>query len=153
MIRPALILMVCAIPLFAQTERTAALGDRVRISAPKAGYRRLTGNIIGTTPDVLQLRLEGGPTEVAVQRTQITELLLSINTRRNTIRGVFFGTLTGAAIAYLYGPKPQRAAYETGTGRTPTINIISGAVGGAAIGGLIGHYTRSDLWVVMSPQP
>jgi hypothetical protein len=152
MIKSALILTLLAAPLLAQTERSAALGDRVRLKAPKAGYRQLTGEVIATTPDVIQLRLDGGPTEVAVQRVEIQELLLSIASRRNAQRGAVIGTVTGAVVAFLYGPKHQDTPYSPPT-RTPVINIISAAIGGGAIGGLIGYYTRSDTWVILTPQP
>lgn len=153
MIKSALLVALCAFPLLAQNGRSATLGDRVRVIAPQAGYRRLTGQVIATTPDVLQLRLDGGQTEVAVQRAQIDELLLSVNSHRNTARGAVIGMLVGGAAAFLYGPKKVSAITNAPGTRTPTVNIISAAVGGAAIGGLIGHYTRSDVWVELSPRP
>ena len=151
MIKPVLILVLWAVPLVAQVERKAALGDRVRIEASKAGYGRLTGEIISTTPDVLQLRLDGRTTEVAVQRAQIDELLLSVASRRNTVRGASIGALIGGAAAFLYGPRKRTSINDPGT-RSP-INTISGLIGGAAVGALVGHYTRSDSWIRMSTQP
>ena len=53
MIESALMLVLCAMPLLAQVQRTATLGDRVRLMAPEAGYRRLTGEVIATVLDVL----------------------------------------------------------------------------------------------------
>jgi hypothetical protein len=151
MIKSAVILVLCAAPVFAQTGRPAALGDRVRVMASKAGYRRLTGQVIATTPDVLQLRLDGGKTEVAVQRAQIDELLLSLASRRNTMRGAAIGGLVGGAGAFLYGPRKKTSVDDPGT-RSP-INTITGIVGGAAIGALFGYYTRSDQWIALSPRP
>lgn len=152
MVKSALILALCAAPLIAQTERSPSLGDRVRVRAPKAGYGRLTGEVIATTPDVLQLRLDGGVTEVAVERAQIEELLLSLSSRRNTLRGAVIGMLAGAGLAYFYGPKKRGKLPGEPSGSTPTINIVSGTVGGAAIGGLAGHFTRSDVWLKLSPR-
>jgi hypothetical protein len=152
MIRPALILVLWAAPLLAQTARRATLGDRVRVNAPDAGYRRLTGQVIATTPDALQLRLDGG-TEVAVMREHIDKMFLSLNTRRNTTRGAVIGAMIGGVAAFLYGPKQITANQQPGSGKVPTINIVTAAVGGAGAGALMGYYTRSDLWVALSPQP
>jgi hypothetical protein len=153
MIKSALLLLLSAAPLLAQSERTAALGDRVRIRAPKAGYGRITGQVIATTPDVVQLRIDGGGTEVAVQRGEIEELLLSVKSRRNTTRGIVIGAVAGGALAYVFGPRKQETAYSAPGTRTPTVNIVTTAVGGAAIGGLIGYYTRTDSWMRLSARP
>jgi hypothetical protein len=150
--RPALMLMLFALPLVAQTERRATLGDRVRLNAPDAGYRRLTGQVIATTPDALQLRLDGG-TEVAVMRAHIDEMFLSLSTRRNTTRGAVIGAIVGGVGALLYGPKQVTPTQPAGTGKVPTINIVTAVVGGAGVGALMGYYTRTDRWVALSPQP
>jgi hypothetical protein len=121
MIKSVLFLAACATPLFAQPQRTAALGDRVRVYAPSAGYRKLTGVVTATTPDVLQLRLDGGPTEVGVQRAQIDVLLLSVSSHRNTAKGAVVGVLAGGILAFKFGPKKQDSPIDTGTGQTPTI--------------------------------
>src|ERR1051325_9256070 len=91
MIKSALILTLSAASLLAQTERHVALGDRVRVRAPRAGYGTLTGDVIATTPDALQIRLGGG-TEVAVLRNEIDKLQLSLSSRTNTVRGAAIGT-------------------------------------------------------------
>ena len=152
MIRPALILMLWAAPLLAQTVRRATLGDRVRVTAPDAGYDRLIGQVIATTPDALQLRLDGG-TEVAVMREQIDMMFLSLSTRRHTTRGAVVGGVIAGMAAFLYGPKQLSPNQAPGTGKVPTINIVTAAVGGAGVGALIGYYTRTDRWVSLSPQP
>ena len=152
MIKSVLILLLSAAPLLAQTERHAALGDRVRITAPKSGYGRLTGEVTATTPDALQVRLAEG-TEVAVMRSQIDELMLSLSTRRNTARGAVLGTVIFGVGALLFGPKEVGPNQPPGTGKVPTVNVISAAVGGGAIGALVGYYTRTDLWVRLTPRP
>ena len=152
MIKPALILVLAAVPLLAQTERRAALGDRVRVEAPEAGYGRLTGLVTATTPDAIQVRLESG-TEVAVMREHIDAMFLSLSTRRNTTRGAVIGAVLGGAVAFLFGPKEVTPTQPAGTGKVPTINVISATVGGAGLGALIGYYTRSDNWVALSPRP
>jgi hypothetical protein len=153
MLKPVVILALCAAPLLAQTSRTATLGDRVRVRAPKAGYNKLTGEVISTTPDVLQLRLDGAKTEVAVPREQIQQLYLSVATRRNTTRGAVIGAFVGGIAAFVWGPKQVSANQPTGTGKVPAIDIVSSAIGGGVIGGLVGYYTRSDLWVPLSTRP
>jgi hypothetical protein len=152
MIKSALLIVLFAAPLFAQSGRPAALGDRVRVRAPNAGYGQLTGNVVATTPDAIQVRLDGG-TEVAVMREQIDALFLSLRSRRNTVRGAIIGTIVGGGVAFLFGPKKVAPNQPPGTGKVSAINVVTAAVGGAGVGGLVGYYTRSDLWVPMSPRP
>ena|SRR5689334_18305993 len=152
MIKSALMIMLCVAPLVAQTQRHAALGDRVRIHAPDAGYGRLTGQVTATTPDALQIRLDGG-TEVAVMRNQIDAMFLSLSSRTNSLRGAAVGTLIAGAAAFLYGPKKVTAGQPPGTGKVVMSNVGVAAIGGAAIGALAGHYTRTDTWLRLSPQP
>lgn len=153
MIKSALLILCCAVPLLAQSGRPAALGDRVRLRATKAGYGRLTGNVIATTPDVIQVRVDGG-TEVAVMREQIDAMFLSVSSRRNTIRGAVIGTLVGGGAAFLFGPKKVGPTNQPpGTGTVPAVNVISAAAIGGGAGALVGYYTRSDSWVPMSPRP
>ena len=152
MIKRALLLLLLAPPLLAQTERTAALGDRVRVRAPKAGYGKLTGQVIGTTPDVLQLRLDAGQTEVAVARAQIDALYVSTSSRRNTWRGIVIGALVAGVGTYLFGPKEVKLNDPPGTPqKVPMGNVVTATVGGAAIGAIVGYYSRSDNWVAVSP--
>jgi hypothetical protein len=152
MIRLALLFVLSALPLVAQTERHAALDDRVRIRAPKAGYPRLTGQVTATTPDAIQVRLDGG-LDVAVMRNQIDELFLSLSSRRNTTRGAVVGTVVAGAVAYLYGPKTVTPGQPTNTGKVAMSNVVVAAIGGGAIGALAGYYTRSDTWLKVSPRP
>jgi hypothetical protein len=149
MIRPALILVLFAMPLVAQTERRAALGDRVRVMAPKAGYGRLTGQVIATTPDALQLRLDRG-IEVAVMREHIDQMFLSISTRRHTARGAVIGAAIGGVGMFLWGPKKVSPTLAPGAGTAPASNVIAATIAGAGIGGIVGYYTRTDRWVLLS---
>lgn len=154
MLKSVMILAMCASPLLAQAARTATLGDRVRVFAPKAGYAKLTGQVIATTPDALQLRLADG-TEVAVQRLQIAELNLSVASRRNIVPGIVVGALVGGVATFLWGPEQVTAqnVNEPVHGSVPKINIALAAIGGGVIGGLVGNFSRSDRWVALSPRP
>ena len=152
MIKAALILMLSASPLLGQATRAAALGDRVRVRAPKAGYGKLTGEVTATTPDAIQVRLDRG-VEVDVLRAQIDELLLSLDTRRNTLRGALLGTAIAGVGAFLYGPKKVSSSQPYGAGKVSAGNVLIGAVGGGAVGALAGYYTRADRWVQLSTQP
>ena len=149
MIKSALVLLVWAAPLFAQTGRGAALGDRVRVHAAKAGYKKLTGRVIGTTPDVLELRLDAGQTEVAVPRAQIDRLYVSLSTRRNTLRGGVIGAVAAGAGTFLFGPKEVKL--DGTPGKVPMTNVITATAGGAAIGALLGYFARTDTWLAVSP--
>jgi hypothetical protein len=152
MIRSILVLSLCAMPLLAQAERAVTLGDRVRILAPKAGYGQITGNVVATTPDVLSIAIDRSATEVAVPRERIDKLLLSVDTRRHVPAGAFLGAALGAGLALWFGPKEATVPGSTvQTGRGSTTNLISGTIGGAAIGALIGYFARTDTWVERSP--
>ena len=147
-----LLLCLCAIPLLAQTERVVTLGDRVRVIAPEAGYGKLTGHVTSTTPDALSVQLDRVNIEVAVERAKIKELYLSVGSRRNTLPAAVIGGLVGGAVAFLWGPKKPLPENPTVTEpHTPTTNVVSAAIGSAAIGALVGFYTRRDIWVQLSP--
>ena len=152
MIKSALMVMLCAAPLVAQTERHAALGDRVRVRAPRAGYSTITGDVIATTPDAIQIRVDKA-TEVGIMRAQIDQLMLSVSSRSHTARGAGVGFFAAAAGAFLFGPKEVKVGQPPGTGKVSPTNVVVAAVGGAAIGALVGHYTRSDTWMRITPQP
>ena len=152
MIKSAMILLLFATSLLAQTERHAALGDRVRIRAPRAGYGRITGEVTSTTPDALQVRINGG-TEIGVMRSQIDELMLSVSSRRNTTRGAVIGAILFGAAGFLYGPEDLKPNQPPGTGKPASAFVIGAAVGGAAVGALAGHYTQTDTWIRVTPRP
>jgi hypothetical protein len=138
-------------PLLAQ-ERVITLGDRVRVVAPKAGYKKLVGRVTSTTPDALSIQLDRPATEVDVERSKIEELYLSVATRRNTLPGAAIGAMIGGASAFLWGPKKPLESNPTVTaGHTATRNIVSAAIGSAAIGALVGYYTHRDTWLRVSP--
>ena len=105
MIRPFLALLLCAAPVLAQGDRVATLGDRVKVYAPSAGYKRVTGQVVGTTPDVLSLSVKGAEFEVPVARAQIDRLLLSVGSHRNIARGAGLGGLIGLGGYVAFGPR------------------------------------------------
>jgi hypothetical protein len=152
MIRSILLLSLCATSLMAQTEQAVTLGDRVRILAPRAGYRQITGNVVATTPDVLSITIDRSATEVAVPRERIDKLLLSVDTKRHVPTGAFVGAALGAGLALWFGPKESTVPGSTvQAGRGSTRNLVTGTIGGAALGALIGYFARTDTWVERSP--
>jgi hypothetical protein len=148
----SILLIACLTgPILAQS-RGVALGDRVRVLAPKAGYPSLTGTVVSTTPDVIGLTPDGSTTEIAVERSQIQKLSLSVATRRNTAKAAFAGALLFGGGAIWFGPKaPTREAPGIEVGRGSTKNVVIGAAVGASLGALIGHFVRSDTWIAISP--
>jgi len=153
MVRTLLLSSLIAAPLLGQGDRVVTLGDRVRIVAPKAGYKKITGNVVSTTPDVVSISLERSPTEIAVPRDHIDRLFLSVNSRRNAGKGAILGAAVGAGFALWFGPKEgvvPGSTVETGKGSTK--NLVTGAISGAALGALIGYFARTDDWVELSPR-
>jgi hypothetical protein len=154
MVRPVLLLSLLAWPLLAQGDRQVTLGDRVRIVAPRAGYGQITGNVMATTPDVLSISVGRQSAEVAVPRERIDRLFLSVGNKRHTARGALLGGAIGAGVVLWFGPKDESAPGTTiETGRGSTKNLITAAVGGAALGALIGYATKTDTWAELSPRP
>lgn len=154
MIRSLLALSLSAAPLLAQGTRVATLGDRVKVYAPKAGYKKITGQVVATTPDVLSLRVKGAESEVPVARAQIDQLYLSLGSRSNIKRGAGLGGLVGLTAYMLFGPRELDAttpAATTQSNKISTTNLVTSTVGGAVIGGLVGNFARSDLWLRITP--
>jgi hypothetical protein len=154
MIRPLLALFLCAAPLLAQGGRVATLGDRVKVHAPKAGYKKITGEVVATTPDILSLRVKGADSEVPVARTQIDQLYLSLGSHANVRRGIGLGALAGLTAYMLFGPRELDATTPgatTQSNKISTTNLVTSTAGGAVIGGLIGSLARSDIWVRITP--
>ena len=152
MIRPLLALLLGAAPVAAQ--RVATLGDRVKVYAPSAGYKRITGTVVATTPDVLSLSVKGAEFEVPVARAQIDRLLLSVGSHRNIARGAALGGLIGLGGYMWFGPRQLDATALPGTPGTSRIswtNLISSTVGGAGLGGLVGNFAITDVWVQITP--
>src|SRR5215208_3588865 len=122
MIRPLLSLLLCAGPLWAPGERVATLGDRVKVLAPKAGYKKITGEVVATTPDALSLRVKGAETEVPVARAQIDRLFLSVASHRNIQRGAAIGAILGLGGYLWFGPRELDATALPGTTETSRIS-------------------------------
>jgi hypothetical protein len=154
MTRPLLALLLCAAPLLAQSPRVATLGDRVKVYAPSAGYKRITGQVVATTPDVLSLSVKGAEFEIPVARAQIDKLLLSVGSHRNIARGAGLGGVIGLGGYLWFGPRQLDATAlpgTTGASRISWTNLITSTVGGAVIGGFVGNFARSDVWLQITP--
>jgi hypothetical protein len=147
-------LLFCAAPLLAQGSRVANLGDRVKVYAPKAGYKKITGQVVATTPDILSLRVKGAESEVPVARAQIDQLYLSLGSHSNIRRGIGLGALAGLTAYMLFGPRELDAttpAATTQSNKISTTNLVTSTVGGAVIGGFVGNFARSDVWLRITP--
>lgn len=153
MMKAVVLIVGLAAPLMAQRARTATIGDRVRVIAPKSGHGKLVGLVTSTTPDALGLKVDGAIDEVAVQRDQINSIDLSVATRRHPAPGAFIGGVVGLVIANSFGPKTdavQGIGQEVGT-RTTAKNLVTGTLMGASIGAFVGSFVRTDRWVAISP--
>lgn len=154
MIRPLLALLLCAPPILAQGSRVATLGDRVKVYAPKAGYSKIIGEVVATTPDVLSLRVKGADPEVPVPRAQIDKLFLSLASHRNIGKGAALGGLLGLGAYIWFGPRELDATTPSATrqsGKISTTNLLTSTVGAAVIGGFVGNFARSDVWAPITP--
>jgi hypothetical protein len=56
--------------------------------------------------------------------------------------------------AFLFGPKELDPNQPMGTpGKVSKQNVATATIAGGAIGALVGYYTRTDLWVRLTPRP
>lgn len=131
----------------ALAQGSARLGDRVRIEAPKAGYKVLVGEVSATTPDVISVKAAGYADEVAVRRADITGIHRSVESRQNKTRGAAIGGTLGLFGALSFAKAPLQPG--TGTDAQKSFSARNTAIGGvvgAGLGAFIGSFIRTDDW-------
>jgi len=146
MIRITCIALFISAPLLAQSDSAATLGDRVLVIAPESGYEKLVGRVTATTPDLINLKVDGATGEFYIQRTQIIAIYRSVGRHRRTKRGLLLGIPIGAFAGIWFGPKAGERSYDEGYQSPVLRNSVMGGIAGAAIGGAIGFAVRSDVW-------
>lgn len=157
LIKPCMLLLVLGASALAQSDRVATMGDRVRIIAPTTGYSTLTGRVVGTSPDVITLHVDGSVGEFGVRREQIEEIYRSTARHRRPLRGLAIGAPMGAFLGIWFGPKRETA--KTGPGidleqSSPVPrNALTGAIAGGVIGTVVGTLMRKDDWTPILSQP
>jgi hypothetical protein len=144
----AFILTVVPVTLHAQLERISALaletGTRARIleAAPDSKFTLIT--VASARPDSLRYSLGGSSNTRSLGWQQITKMEVSAGRHRHVGLGLGLGFLTGTLSGIALGATGQH-------GETRTLNELSGAIGGATfgtiIGGTAGFFWRTERWI------
>lgn len=146
MIRTTCLALFLAAPVLAQSDSAATLGDRVLVIAPESGYEKLVGRVTATTPDLINLKVDGAVGEFYIQRSQIVAIYRSVARHRRTKRGLLVGVPLGAFAGIWFGPKAAERSYDQRYQSPVPRNAVTGGIVGAAIGSAIGFAVRSDVW-------
>jgi hypothetical protein len=127
-------------------------GARVRLSSTVLPGGMIEGRVTTSTDDALGLVLPGpndspfGGTPVVVPRSSVTDARVYIGTKRYTAVGGLAGGLAGAAL----GAAAQVDDSDCGTNSDAFCSrgeaIVIGAVTGALIGGVVGHFVKTERW-------
>jgi Mg/Co/Ni transporter MgtE len=151
----AFILTVVPVTLHGQPERINALaleaGTRARILGAPADSKFTLITVASTEPDSLLYSLGGNSNTRSLGWQQITKMEVSAGRHRHLGLGLGLGFLTGILAGIALGATGQH-------GETRTLNELSGAIGGATfgtiIGGTAGFFWRTERWIpVYLPQP
>jgi hypothetical protein len=147
----AFILTIVPVTLHGQLEKINALalgtGTRARIvgAAPDSKFTLITVASVG--PDTLHYSLAGSSNTRSLSWQQITKMEASVGQNRHVVLGLGLGFLTGTIAGISLGAAGQH-------GETRTLNELSGAIGGAffgtIIGGTAGYFWHSDKWMPVS---
>jgi hypothetical protein len=144
----AFILTVSPVTLHAQLEKINALaletGTRARILGPAPDSKFTLITVASARPDSLLYSLMGSSNTRSLGWQQITKMEVSARRHRHVGLGLGLGFLTGTLAGIALG--------ATGpTGETRTLNELSGAIGGATfgtiIGGTAGFFWRNERWI------
>jgi hypothetical protein len=127
-------------------------GARVRLSTNALPGGMIEGRVTSSTDDALGLVLPGpddspfGGTPVVVPRASVTDARVYIGTRRYTLFGAVGGALAGAAL----GAAAQVDEYNCDASSDAFCSrgeaIAIGAGSGALIGGVVGHFVKTERW-------
>ncbi len=118
-------------------------GSRVRISAPMYEIEDAVGTVEDTPTGLLIVGFESlpppqGATAWILRTTYITDLDVSIDKRRQGLKGSGIGFLSGLFVGAALN-------FKSGSGAVPLVSVF--ALTGAAAGLVIGDMRWGDVWV------
>jgi hypothetical protein len=144
----AFLLTVVPVTLHGQPEKISALaletGTRARIlrAAPDSKFTLIT--VASAGPDSLLYSLGGSSNTRSLGWQQITKMEVSAGRHRHLGLGLGLGFLTGTLSGIALGATGQH-------GEQRTLRELSGAIGGATfgtiIGGTAGFFWRTERWI------
>jgi len=144
----AFILTLVPVTLHGQLEKINALalktGTRARMlgAAPDSKFTLIT--VASASPDSLLYSLGGSSNTRSLGWQQIAKMEASVGRHRHVGLGLGFGLLTGTLAGIALGATGQH-------GEQRALNELSGAIGGAffgtIIGGIAGFFWRTERWI------
>ncbi len=132
-------------PSAAVTLSTLAPGSRIRVTSTSV-QARVRGLVVAVDDTVLTLAPEGGM-PLKVPFASITDMDVSLGQRRNTLKGLGVGVLTGIAIGYAFPVDPERCYSKDSASFCSRGDAIGGSTlffGG--LGTIIGALIKTDRW-------
>jgi len=132
----------------APAEREIEPGDRIRFVAPPEFPDQVTGRVTALEEGMLEVdrkRSRGGP--VTVQLSDVSQLEVSVERKRQTVLGLGIGTGVGLVVggllawAFCEGPDAGCDPFE----EAPLIIAVI-TVPFAALGAVLGNFTYKDVW-------
>ena len=136
-------------PAVASVVSTLTPGTRVRVLTTIV-QSRVRGVVVAVDDTVLTLAPEGGlPLKVSL--LSITQMDVSLGQRRNTLKGLAIGVLSGIALGFAMPVDPETCYSQNTTSFCSRRDAIGG--GTVLLGGLgtvIGALIKTDRWAPIS---
>lgn len=176
----ALMLLAPHAALTAQTSAPLSPGMRVRVTVPT--LPSAAGTVVGSTDRQFRFAPESSPDTITVAYSNVSRLDISQGMHNRTAHDAIWGAGMGAALGAVVGAFTDRSdpryswdtedsipAYcsvvdpdcQSRQGRTEhhppfltrTLKGLGiGALAGAAVGALYGHFRKSEIWETLPPE-
>ena len=120
------------------------MGTRFRIVLGSG--EKLMGQMASLSPTEARIVTSAGP-EV-IERATIARLEVSTEPKSQWMKGALIGGAAGAALDFVDAPYCTTGERISGAPRSCSraASASETAIGGAIIGGVIGHFTKKDIW-------
>ena len=109
-------------------------------------FRDVRGTVTRLAGDTIIVRPPASAAEVAATRAQLSQLLVSIGTRRSTGRGAAIGVGIGVAVGVFVGLVGYKSDELFSQGeRIAGLGLVAG-LGGLVVGAVMGSTTSHESW-------
>jgi hypothetical protein len=140
--------LLAAAPVVAQDTASLAAGEKVRLTAARAGTARFTAVVVEVEPDALVVRTARDAPARRVPLADLARLEAARGRRGHLKEGALIGFVPGFAfgayVGHVFGCDDQPSDC-TALGDALALGAITGGITAAA-GGLIGLAIRTDRW-------
>ena len=146
----AFILATLAAAASAQEQTKAPLtsilvvGSRVRLVST-AVQARPQGLVVALDESTLTLATDAG-TPLKLPTSSITALETSLGRKRNTLKGLGIGVVSGLLLGLAFSVDPNDCGYYSSHFCSRGEAVAGGALGFAALGAGVGALVKSDRW-------